>query len=265
MSTHSRSIRAMSILEAVARANRPLRIADLVDICELPKATVHRICALLCEQGYLRPELSGKGLEPGHRLKELSQAVLSSSAARNARHAVLESVARQVGETCNLAVPDGLYMAYWDRVETEWPLKVQLPISTRVPLHCTAGGKLYLSSLPQVQRSRLLDRLELERRTPNTITERSKLEAALDTIAATGIGTDNEEFIEGMVAVSVGVTDGSGRLFATLAVHGPTLRLSIEQAKSHVPLLKAAAAEIGADAARDAELPVPEARTGARG
>ena len=38
-------------------------------------------------------------------------------------------------------------MVYWDRVETEWPLKVQMPIGTRVPLHCSASGKMYLSSL----------------------------------------------------------------------------------------------------------------------
>lgn len=265
MSTHSRSIRAMSILDAIAKANRPLRITDLVEICDLPKATVHRICGLLCDEGYLRPELTGKGLEPGNRLKELSEAVLACASVRGVRHAVLESVARQVGETCNLVMPDGLRMQYWDRVETEWPLKVQLPIGTRVPLHCTAGGKLYLSSLPKPQRKRVLDRLELERRTPNTITSRRELEAALDEIAQTGVGTDNEEFIEGMVAAAVAVADGSGRLFATLAVHGPTVRLSLEQAKGHVHLLKAAAAEISADAVAEAGSMGPVGRVSLRG
>lgn len=247
MRTNSRSIRAMSILNAIALASRPMRISELVEICHLPKATVHRICGLLSTAGYLRQDLSGKGLEPGIRLKELSQAVLAGVACQGARHAVLESIARQVGETCNLAVPDGLHMSYWDRVETEWPIKVQLPIGTRVPLHCTAGGKLYLSSLPMAQRLRVLDHIDLDRRTPNTITNRKKLEAELEKIASSGVGTDDEEFIEGMVAAAVAVTDASGRLFATLAVHGPTIRLTLEGAKSHVELLRAAAAEIGAD------------------
>ncbi|MEC9368495.1 MAG: IclR family transcriptional regulator [Pseudomonadota bacterium] len=244
----SRSIRVMSIVEAVARSNGPLRISELVEQCKLPKATVHRICGLLCKNGYLQQELGGKGLEPGIRLRELAQSILAGAAGKSARHAVLESVARQVGETCNLAMPDGTRMYYLDRVETEWPLKVQLPIGTRVPLHCTAGGKLYLSSLPSAQRARVLDRLELDKRTPNTITDRARLEAALRKIAETRVGTDDEEFIAGMVAIAVPVTDVGGRVFATLAIHGPTVRFSLEAAMRHVNLLRAAASEISAAA-----------------
>ena len=160
MSEKSRTTRALTILERVASAERPLRIADLVEGCELPKATVHRICTLLRSQGYLRTDMDGKGLVPGPRLRTLSDAVMANQSQFAFRHAVLESVARQIGETCNISVPDGLSMIYWDRVETEWPLKVQLPVGTRVPLYCTASGKLFLASLAPARRRQLIARLE---------------------------------------------------------------------------------------------------------
>jgi IclR family acetate operon transcriptional repressor len=244
----SRSIRALKILEAVAGADRPMRIADLVDVCALPKATVHRICGLLEKQDYLRQEVNGRGLVPGPKLLHLAQTVFAGRSNTALRHAVLESVARQTGETCNLARPDGTAMLYWDRVETEWPLKVQMPIGTHVPLHCSASGKMYLSSLPPERRRRLIAKLDLVAQTPNSITDPEALERELERIAATQMATDDQEFTEGMIAVAVPVKDSAGRLFATLSIHAPVFRMSLEDAKAHQDLLRAAAAELGTDA-----------------
>ena len=44
---------------------------------------------------------------------------------------------------------------------------------------------------------------------------------------------DNQEFIDNLVAVAVPVEDPNGRLFAALAFHGPTQRISIEEAEAH--------------------------------
>ncbi|MGI9384023.1 MAG: IclR family transcriptional regulator, partial [Methyloligellaceae bacterium] len=247
MSDKSRTTRALTILERVAGAERPMRIADLVEGCDLPKATVHRICTLLRSQGYLRTDIGGKGLVPGPRLRTLSDAVMANQSQFAFRHAVLESVARQIGETCNISMPDGLSMIYWDRVETEWPLKVQLPVGTRVPLYCTASGKLFLASLPPVRRRQLIARLDLEARTPNTITDKTTLEAALAEITRTKLGTDDEEFIEGMTAISVPISDAAGRVFATLSFHAPVVRMSLDNAMEHADVLRAAAEDLAAD------------------
>ncbi|MCG8560240.1 MAG: IclR family transcriptional regulator [Hyphomicrobiales bacterium] len=250
MSEKSRTTRALTILERVAGAERPLRIADLVEACDLPKATVHRICTLLRSQGYLRTDIGGKGLVPGPRLRTLSEAVMANQSQFVFRHAVLESVARQIGETCNISVPDGLSMIYWDRVETEWPLKVQLPVGTRVPLYCTASGKLFLASLPPARRRQMIARLDLEARTPNTITDKAALETALAEVARNKLGTDDEEFIEGMAAISVPIADATGRVYATLSFHAPVVRMSLDEAMEHTDMLRMAAEDLSGDVQR---------------
>lgn len=245
----SRSIRVINILEAVASADRPMLTADLTEACDLPKATVHRICGLLCERGYLRHQIGARGYVPGPKLIDFANLVRASQTHNMVQHTVLESVARQVGETCNIAIPDGTAMVYWDRVETKWPLRHQLPIGARVPLHCTANGKLYLSNLPAKQRERLLSKFKLNKLTPNTITDRDKLESMLAEIAASGVSTDNEEFIEGMIAVAVPIKDPVGRYVAGIAIHAPVVRMSLEEAISHVDILRAAAQELSSAAA----------------
>lgn len=247
MPNQSRSIRAMSILEAVAKADRPMRAADIMSACNLPKATVHRICGLLAERGYLRQQIGVRGYVPGQKLIDFANLVQASPTHNALRHAVLESVARRVGETCNIAIPDGSEMVYWDRVETKWPLRHQLQIGARVPLHCTANGKLYLSTLSAKQRRRLLKNIKLEKCTPNTITDRDELEHALAEIAKSGVSADNEEFIEGMIAVAVPIKDAVGRFVAGLAIHAPVMRLSLADALGHAGILRAAARELGSE------------------
>ena len=43
---------------------------------------------------------------------------------------------------------------------------------------------------------------------------------------------------------SVPVTDEDGRLFASLAVHAPIVRMTLAQAMDHVPVLQEAAAQL---------------------
>ncbi len=247
MSESPRFSRVLQVLESVALAEQPPRIAHLVDSCGLPKATVHRICRLLREQDYLSEAVGGKGLVPGPKLVGLAESVFANRAYKVGRHSILQALAKQIGETCNIAVPNGTHMRYEDRVETEWPLKVQLPVGTKVPLYCTASGKLYLSSLPAARRRRVLERIERTRRTPMTITELDALEQEFAEISRAGVGTDNEEFIEGMIAISVPLTDQTGRLFATLSFHAPVIRMSLEAARQHTDRLLSAARDLSLD------------------
>lgn len=238
------NLRLLLILEEVARAGVPVTPTDLNAQIGLPKPTIHRLFATLEAEGFLQRDLDGRSYSPGRRLRKLSTNVLSSLRVRTARLAVLNTLAEKIGETCNITIPDRDAMIYLDRVETKWPLRIQLPVGTHVPFHCTASGKLYLSSLPRAARNALLASLTLEPRTPNTITDVAALSEALDRTGEDQIGTDNEEFLEGMVAVAVPVADTEGRLFATLAVHAPSLRMTLEEARSHAPVLREAARQL---------------------
>ncbi|MCP5368637.1 MAG: IclR family transcriptional regulator [Hyphomicrobiales bacterium] len=243
----SRSIRALEVVEAVIDADGPVTMAALADATGLPRASLHRIVGLLTDEGFLRTEPGGRGLIGGPRLLRLARRTQASAPAMGHRHGILAVVAREVGETFNIAVPAGDGMRYHDRVETEWPLRHQLPIGSQVPLHCTASGKLYLSSLPRRERDKLLSVLPLERHTPKTMTTAAELGPALDEIRRTRCGVDDEEFIDGMVALAVPITDGKGRMIAALAFHAPRVRMSLQQARAFLPVVRRAAAAMSED------------------
>ncbi|HUS95176.1 MAG TPA: IclR family transcriptional regulator [Hyphomicrobiaceae bacterium] len=239
-----RSVRIIVLLKEVAIASSPITANEISERTGLPKATVYRLCEQLLAAGLIRRQLGGRGYVPGPELVGLSQSVLASRSIYATRHAIITGVARDVGETCNLVAPDGTGMIYWDRVETEWPLRLQLPIGSRVPFHATASGKMYLACLPVPQGNKLLGEIELKAFTENTLTEPEKLRQHLVTINDQGYSLDDEEFIAGMTAIAVPVRDGTGRYVASLAVHAPKARMPIADAVKHVELLQLAAAKI---------------------
>jgi IclR family transcriptional regulator, acetate operon repressor len=239
--THSAAARAFALIERVARAERPPTLAELGEALALPKATVHRIARELEHESMLTREPGGKRYTLGPRFTQLAAAALINSSHRGERHAIMQRLVDEIGETCNFTVLDGNHVLYLDRVEAHWPLRMHLQPGSRVPLHCTASGKLFLAHVRAAARARMIGALTLERRTPNTLTEPARLERALEKIRAQKIGTDNEEFLTGLVAVAVPVCDSKKRILAALAIHAPTARLPFEQALAHVPRLRAAA------------------------
>lgn len=244
--TSLRSLRLLLILEEVAKVGVPATPTEINKSIGLPKQTLHRMFASLEAQGFLQREHDGRSYSPGLRMRSMAINTISSPGSRAARLAVMSRLAKEIGETCNLSIPDRDAMIYADRIETEWPLRIQLPIGTRVPLHCTASGKLYLSTLPKTQLARILDNTGLEQRTSKTLTDKTALWTEIDQIRANGYAQDNEEFIDGMIAFAVPIRDHRGRFVSALAFHAPTPRLPLSVAHQHLGRLREAAAELAA-------------------
>lgn len=238
------NLRLLLLLEEVSRAGVPVTPADVVGALGLPKPTVHRLFHTAEEEGFLQRDIDGRSYGPGPRLRRLSVNTLSSQRLRTVRLSILNSVVEAMGETCNIAVPDREGMVYLDRIETKWPLRIQLPVGTQVPFHCTASGKMYLSSLNLRYLDRLLAAHALNKHTDMTFTDVKSLKAELAITRKRGFSTDNEEFMEGMVAVAVPIRDDQGRLVSTLSAHAPLQRHRLNDLIANVATLQDAAQKL---------------------
>ncbi|MBX9591404.1 MAG: IclR family transcriptional regulator [Hyphomonadaceae bacterium] len=236
--------RAIGLIEAVAATGRPTTLKELASTQDIPQATAFRLCQRLEAAGYLVRDSGSRRYAVGMRLMRLGLDIVRNSGPMSARRTILTEVVDDIEETCNLTTLVGTEVLYLDRVETRWPLRVALEPGSRVPLHCTASGKLLLSSMPKATRERVLNTLELTAYTPRTIVEAKVLRRDLQRIAKRGFSTDNEEFLAGLVAVAVPIRDRKGRAFAAIACHAPVARLDLKRAVTLVPRLQQAAAKL---------------------
>jgi len=84
----------------------------------------------------------------------------------------------------------------------------------------------------------------LEPQTDKTLTDPAALQAEIQETRERGYSVDQEEFMEGMVAIAVPIFDDLGRLMSTLSVHAPTQRATIEVLTGHLGLLQAASKDM---------------------
>lgn len=237
--------RTFAILDLVARSNAAIEVADVIEELALPKATAYRLVDGLVSSGYLAREPVRKRLTVGSRLTGLAFGAMRASMRDCGRHALLRRLAHQVNETCNIGVILNGEIVYLDRVEAEhWPLRLHFTAGSRVPLHCSAIGKLYLALLPARRRQRLLQSLELRRFTESTITDRLQLEAELKQIRKEQVSFDREEYLAGVVCVAAPVVGRNGEMLAAIAIQAPQARMTVAKAREHMPALSGAAAAL---------------------
>ncbi|PLP58979.1 IclR family transcriptional regulator [Mesorhizobium loti] len=235
--------RSLNLIEVVGLSERPVTLLELAAKIDMPKATLHRLCQRLAEEGFLFREPDRRHYSVGPRLFKMGLTIVGSGVGTQ-RHAILRQVVDVTGETCNFVARSGTDAIYLARVESNWPLRVHLEPGARVPLHCTASGKLLLAHMDEQQRQKLLGLMTFERLTPATLLSPDALEAEFAEILRNGYSTDREEFMLGLIAIAVPVLDANGRVVATLACHAPKARLSLEKAKRYVPVLQSAARKL---------------------
>lgn len=237
--------RVLEIIEAVSYAPKPITPLELSQELDIPKPTIHRLIQNLVEEGFVAVDIGG-GIIPGRRVRNLSVALWQQRQFFNEREVILQKLVDDIEETCGIGIPYHMDMVYSNRVATSLPLQIYLPVGAKSPMWCTATGKLYLSQLSEASRRKMLRNLPLTKFTKNTIIDIETLNTELDNIAKTGIGVDNEEFISEMVAISVPILDKKSRYLASLYVHAPTIRITLDELMVHVPRLQAAARDIQA-------------------
>ncbi|SEK08589.1 IclR family transcriptional regulator [Paraburkholderia diazotrophica] len=247
MSTSNQSnaaaVRAFRVLETLAEAGQPLSMMDLVNALGLPKQTVHRILVQLMDAWLVTRSAGSRLYECSPRVRTLAVNVLMHAGPAAARHVLLEQLVAKIGETCNLTMLAGNDVVYVDRVETEWPLRMHLQPGSHVPLHCSASGKLLLSFLPKERRDRMVDTLPLRAYSERTITDRDALRQELMATRKRLLAINNQEHLQGLIAIAVPVMLNRNRACAAIAVQAPVGRITLDDLLSFVPDLRYAADE----------------------
>lgn len=232
--------RAFSILNYVASQLKAVTAADIAKSLELPLPTAHRLIGNLEARGLLQRAAGTKRYVVGNTLVVLAGKTIGSAFRTTRRHAVLQNVAAEIGEQCEIGIVRNNTVTYVDSVRVSAPQGLQFDPGSSAPLYCTSTGKIYLSMLPTKARQKLVYAFPMKQHTERTITDPDALLAVLEQTRKDGWARTNEEFVKGVVGCAVPILAPDGTLIACLGVSVPAARVSFEELERfRDPLLRA--------------------------
>jgi DNA-binding IclR family transcriptional regulator len=212
--------RAIALLKAIA-AEGPATRQELADSVGLNRSTVWRLLATLERHGLVERA-------PATGLYSIGYAALSIAAADNDSIArrlrpALELLAEAQSESVTIAVAKRFNLVYIDQVDPPGVVSASW-LDMPLPLHATSGGKAFLAWLPERERQTALP-AELEAYTPNTITQRDRLEAELAQVRRVGYAVCDAEYEPFSSGVAAAALDRRGRPLVIVNLWGPPPRV----------------------------------------
>jgi DNA-binding IclR family transcriptional regulator len=214
----------LSILEFFAGVGETA-VSDVVAALGISRSATYRILDTLQRRGYLEINPASEKLRLGVRAAELGMAAVSGVEAVRLAPPYLHELVGNTLETVFLAVMDSNNMVYVYKEEGPQAIKMSSRLGSRRPLYCTALGKAYMSALPDEARRTLIEELDLQRLTTNTITDAAVLEAEVSATRERGYGIDRVEVEEGVACLGAPICDHLGLPVAAISVAGPADRI----------------------------------------
>jgi DNA-binding IclR family transcriptional regulator len=236
-------INALRVLDAFRHAE-DFGVTELSAELSLHKNNVFRLLATLENHGYVE-QTSDERYRLGLRALELGQAFLRGRHLVRRARPVMEQLAAEVRESVHLATLCELEVVFLDGVEANRLVKAGTREGQRLPVHCTAAGKVLMGfAAPPLRDNfeRSVTRNGLSAHTERTIVDHTKLFDHLRSVAYEGYAMDNQECEEGLVCAAAPVFGPTGEVMAALSISGPSYRLGEERVhRAIAPHLVAAA------------------------
>jgi len=236
--------KALQVLEAIIDQPQAVGLPDVADRLGMSRQTVHRVLQQLMENGLIVRDPSRDRFAIGPRFSRMALDAMQSANKGIPIRATIQKVVDELGETCNMGVLDGQNIVYIERVETSRTPRIYLETGSRLPAHCTSGGKALLAWLPAAARARLLKTMTLNPLTSHTITNVKALEEDLLGIKRRGFAITIQEYADGINGIGVPILNSKGEALAALAMHGPQVRVPIKKAPDYASKLQAAAVQL---------------------
>ena len=232
--------KALAVLEEVALAEKPLRIAEVALAVGISRPTAYRIVHTLIAEGYLFQDPQSGRLSIGYSVLRQSASLLDSNRMRIEALPHLQHLADVSRERTNLGILHKNKVLYLAGVEKPTLPTIYSRFGKSAPAHCCSLGKAILAHLSEKQVQELIRAEPLVAQTPNSITSAARFFDELEEIRKRGYAIDNEEHMAQSFCVAATIFDGQNRAVGAIGLSGKRMDLLLE----HVPVLRMTADKI---------------------
>jgi len=236
--------RALNILEAAAQRRDGLTNSEISRKLGIPKSSASYILRTLERRGYLRRDAESARYRLGLKILSLSGDAQGNLDLAAVALPLMRALVEKVRLTVHLAVLDQGEAVYIEKVEAPGFFRVNTWVGRRMYLHSTSVGKCLMAWLPKQEIETIVKQHGLKKRTPETITNMTKLLAELEHVKQAGYAVDDEENSLGARCVGAPVFDAAGNVAAAIGASGTLTQMDEPNMPKMIEALKETARRV---------------------
>jgi len=218
--------RALDVLLCFSASTPELSMTQISEQVGMNKSTVHRLLATLEAKRFVERDKVTGLYRPGNRLLQMAFLTLRRDDLTIIAAPFMKKLMELHRETITLAIMDDTDVVYIAVEESPQTVKLAAKPGQRLPLFCTASGKVIMAYSSDDLVKRIFDH-GFQEYTPFTIHDAGTMHHILDLVRERGFAYSEQELEEGINAVAAPILSKDKHPIAAIAIAGPAYRLPI--------------------------------------
>jgi IclR family transcriptional regulator, KDG regulon repressor len=224
--------RALDILLCFTREEPTRSLTQIADAVHMSKTTVHRLLTTLEIKRFITRDKHTGMYRLGFLFIEMAALVMQEVDLHRWALPYLKQLSIEYGETVDLSILEGSHVMYLEVIESPQRVKIAAAVGQHLPAYFTASGKALLAFMPEDQVQKIIENNLREHNAAGKFSIPDILSDLKET-SLRGYSISEQEYEQDINAVAAPIFDADHHPIASIAIVGPSFRLS----KSRLPEL----------------------------
>jgi DNA-binding IclR family transcriptional regulator len=215
-------VNAFKILECFNENEPSYTSRELSDKLKMNPSSTWRLIYTLEQIGYLYKK-DGDRYCLGLKHVNFAKIIINNLHIRRIAKPFLDALSKETKFNVTLGILDREEVVYLDRISSPDIPDTYFHVGRRVPIYCTALGKVLLSFQSFARQEEIIKNIKMNKYTQNTIIDKESLKKEIKDVYANGYAVDNGEFINSVKCLAMPIHDRSGELVASVSISNRSL------------------------------------------
>ena len=217
--------RGLAVIEAFGPGHKSMTLAEVAARIGVDRAVTRRLLLTLVELGYATQ--TGRQFELTTQILKLGYSYLSAAGLGAILQPYLDELSHEIEETVSVSVLEGAEVMFVARADMPGRrMAYVVTMGMRLPAFSSASGRVLLAAKRDSEVEALLSVTTVKKLTSHTILQRKALLKIIQQTKVDGFAVNREELEDGLIAVSVPLTNRAGMVVASLNMSASTSRMT---------------------------------------
>lgn len=209
--------KAMLILEVMSNHPDELKVAEISEITQLNRTTVHRILQELLAKNWVIQDFRTKKFIIGPMAFHVGMAYINNNNIESKIMEILDRIGSEMKESIGYATRDGEQVISLYELEVHQPYKMNYRPGQFYPIYRGAYGKCLMAYYDQERVKQMLLEQKFEKSGPNTLTDPEEILQEYEKIRQQGYVISDEEVAPYVFGLGVPVFNRNGQVKGCIA------------------------------------------------